>query len=175
MVEEQPGAEPFRPQLVALAAGVYARREGKILILERSGGEVSGGWYLPGGAREPDEDIEDTARRELYEETGLVPDGPLTLIGLIPMHVYGTDTIHVSYACDCTTGDVVLSHEHSAARWIDPRDYRDGYLGDDALAALADQSERVAAIVRNVRADLDRYIAWADREMEIHRLRESQA
>ena len=153
-----------RPQLFALAAAVYVQRDGKILILKRAGGEVTGGWYIPGGAHEAGEDLEETARRELFEESGLVPDGPLTLIGIAPMHVYRADVIQVSYACDCATGEVVLSDEHSGARWIDPRDYRERYFGDDTIAEVAAQDERVAAIIRAVRVDLDRYLAWADRE-----------
>ena len=171
MAEKQPaGNESARPQLVALAASVYVQRDGKILVLKRAGGEVFGGWYIPGGAHETGEDLEETARRELFEESGLVPDGSLTLIGLVPMHVYGTDTIQASYACDCATGDVTISHEHSGARWIDPREYRERYFGDDAVNKIAEQSERVAAIIRAVRDDLDRYIAWAARENEFREL-----
>ena len=171
MTDEQPGAsESERPQLVALAASVYVQRDGKILVLKRAGGEVTGSWYIPGGAHEAGEDLEETARRELFEESGLVPDGPLTLIGLVPMHVYGTDTIQASYACDCATAEVVLSDEHSGARWIDPHEYRERYFGDDAVNKIAEQSKRVAAIIRAVRDDLDRYIAWAARENEFREL-----
>lgn len=166
--------QTFQPQLFGLAASVYARREGHILILERAGGEVSGGWYLPGGAREPGEDLEETARRELFEESGLTPDGGLTLIGLVPMHVYNVDTIQASYACDCTEGEVVISEEHSDARWINPREYKERYFSDEALAAVAARNERVGDIIRAVRDDLDRYIAWADREAEFLRLQQAR-
>ena len=167
----QAAGDPQRPQLVALAASVYVQRDGKVLILKRAGGEVTGGWYLPGGAHEAGEDPEETARRELYEESGLAPDGPLALIGLVPMHVYGTGTIQVSYACDSTTGEVVTSEEHSEARWIEPREYRERYFGDEAVSAVAERSERVGALIRAVRDDLDRYITWADHEAEYKRLR----
>ena len=40
-------------------------------------------WEIPGGHREPGEDIGDTARRELYEETGAVD------FGLQKISVYG--------------------------------------------------------------------------------------
>lgn len=171
MTEEQPDKnESVRSQLFGLSASVYAQRDGKILILKRAGGEVTGGWYIPGGAHERGEDLETTARRELFEESGLVPDGPLTLIGLVPMRVYGGDAIQASYAADCTTGEVVMSDEHSGARWIEPSEYRERYFGDDAITKVTEQSERVAAIIRAVRDDLDRYIVWADRENEFREL-----
>lgn len=171
MTEEQPDKnESVRSQLFGLSASVYVQRDGKILVLKRAAGEASGGWYIPGGAHEAGEDLEETARRELFEESGLVPDGSLTLIGLVPMHVYGTDTIQASYAADCTTGEVVISGEHSGARWIDPREYRERYFGDDAVNKIAEQSKRVGALIRAVRDDLDRYIAWANRENEFRKL-----
>lgn len=159
-----------RPQLFGLSASVYAQRDGKILILKRAGGEVTGGWYIPGGGHERGEDLEATARRELFEESGLVPDGPLTLIGLVPMHVYGGNAPQASYACDCTTGEVVLSDEHSGARWIEPAEYRERYFSDDAIDTIAAKSERLGALIRSVRDDLDRYIAWAEHQSEYKRL-----
>jgi len=176
MTEEQPDKnESARPQLFGLSASVYAQRDGKILILKRAGGEVTGGWYIPGGAHERGEDLETTARRELFEESGLVPDGPLTLIGLVPMRVYGGDAIQASYACNCTTGEVVTSDEHSGARWIEPGDYRKRYFGDDTISAIAAKSERVGALIRSVRDDLDRYIAWAGHQAEYKRLQKLHA
>jgi 8-oxo-dGTP diphosphatase len=56
-------------------------------LLARTGGELvvcrnDKGWrFLPGGTREPDEPIEQTARRELREEAGARLDGPLRWIG----------------------------------------------------------------------------------------------
>ena len=169
--ERQADGDAQRPQLVGLAASVYVQRDGKILILKRAGGEVTGGWYIPGGGRDAGEDLEETARRELREESGLAPDGPLTLIGLVPMRAYGNDIIQVSYACDSTKGEVLISNEHSGARWIDPRDYRERYFGDETINMVAGKSERVAAMIRGVRDDLDRYIAWTERENEFKRLR----
>ncbi|MEE8337872.1 MAG: NUDIX hydrolase, partial [Dehalococcoidia bacterium] len=135
-----------------------------ILILKRAGGEMTGAWYIPGGQVDAGEVPEEAAARELFEEAGLRSSGPLTLIGLIPMDVYGYQSLQATYACDCPGGEVVVSHEHEGYRWIDPREYRDRYFGDEQMKRLAEGSERRATIVRNVRADLDRYIAWLGRE-----------
>jgi 8-oxo-dGTP pyrophosphatase MutT (NUDIX family) len=148
------------PPLFALSAAVFVEREGKILVLKRAGGEATGAWYIPGGAVDPGETVEDAARRELMEEAGLAPDGLLRCIGVVHMHVYGHDALQVVYACASTAGEVQLSHEHSGARWIDPVEYRDRYFTDAAIEAAEQQSARFGALLRNVRANVDEYIAW---------------
>lgn len=154
-----------------LAGAVYAQREGKILILKRGGGEMTGAWYLPGGGVDRGESPEQAAVRELREEAGLTPAGPLTLIGLVPMRAYDRESVQAVYACHCPDGDVVLSHEHTGFRWIDPREYRDRYFGDDQLARVAEGEARRSAMVRGVRENLDRYLAWLDHQFEDVQLR----
>jgi 8-oxo-dGTP pyrophosphatase MutT (NUDIX family) len=51
-----------------VAAGVLVRRPGE-LLLQRRGDD--GTWGIPGGALVPGETLEQAARRELEEETGL--------------------------------------------------------------------------------------------------------
>ena len=55
-------------------------RRDAVLMVERSRAPSKGLWSFPAGRREPGEDAETNARRELYEETGLTA-GPLVLLG----------------------------------------------------------------------------------------------
>ena len=144
--------------LFALSSAVFAERDGQILILKRAGGVMTGGWYLPGGAVDPGETVEESARRELLEESGLVPDGPLTCVGVAHMRVYGQESLQVLYRCACSSGDVVLSDEHSGARWIDPVAYRDRYFSDAAIDGVG--NERAVAMLRSIRAAIDAYLDW---------------
>ena len=146
--------------LYALSSAVFAQRGGEILILKRAGGEVTGGWYLPGGAVDAGETVEASARRELFEESGLVATGPLTCVAVAHMRVYGRDSLQVLYACDCPEGEVVLSEEHSGARWVDPVAYRDRYFNDEVIGRVAAADERIGAMLTNIRAAIDAYLEW---------------
>ena len=154
-----------------LSTCVYARREGRILLLKRAMGEAVGGWYLPGGAVERGESLEEAAARELFEESGLRPTGPLTLVGVFPMHVYGRDAMQIAYTADCTEGDVMLSDEHDGAQWLEASAYRERYLNDELIAGIEAQNAHYGALMRAVRANLDAYLAWCDHELLDKQLR----
>jgi 8-oxo-dGTP diphosphatase len=140
-----------------LSSAVFVQRDNQILTLKRAVGEAVGMWYLPGGALDPGETIEDCARRELQEEAGLTVTGPMTVVGVAHMHVYGHDSLQVLYACDAPEGDVAISNEHAGFRWIDPQVYRDRYFNDAILGSL---EPRPAQMLRNIRTAIDAYLAW---------------
>jgi 8-oxo-dGTP pyrophosphatase MutT (NUDIX family) len=144
-------------QLYGLSAVVYAERGDEVLLLKRQGGALSGQWFLPGGAVERDELPEVAARRELVEECGLDVEGELELVGAYPIWVYGGDCLQLSYRGRLADGEVVVSDEHSGARWVDPVEMRAG-LTDEVIDALAAGNERVATLVRRIRGDLDVYL-----------------
>ena len=64
------------------------RRRAAILLVKRGGHPFKGSWALPGGFLQPGESLEECARRELREETGLEASA---LVPLAPRSAPGRD------------------------------------------------------------------------------------
>ena len=95
-----------RPLLMPAASVILEDGEGRILLQLRSD---NGLWCYHGGAVELDEVVEDAARRELREETGLEAES-LELLG-----VYSGPELHFSYP----NGDEVsvIDHVYRCRHW----------------------------------------------------------
>ncbi|HSL59939.1 MAG TPA: NUDIX hydrolase [Acidimicrobiales bacterium] len=149
----------WEPAKYALSTVVYAERGDEILLLQRAeGSAMAGQWFLPGGFVEPGETPEEGARRELVEEGAVHVEGDLEIVGCYPMHVYGHDTLQISFRGRVADGDVVISHEHDGARWVTASDMR-AMLTDEVIAEMAAGRGDVADLLGHIRVDLDRYLA----------------
>ena len=111
------------------AAILVVNEQNHLLLMKRSD---SGCWGLPGGAVEPGEVVEDAARREALEETGLLI-GEMSLFGIFsgPELYYkypnGDEVYNVTivYLSREMTGDIHLNGEHTEWHWFVSTDIPD--------------------------------------------------
>lgn len=122
-----PHQAPFPPDDVAvprrpgLGVSVALWRDDRVLLVKRGHPPFEGHWSLPGGRVEWGERLEDAARRELQEETGLCA-GPLRLVEALDMitgHGEAIDShfVVVSYA-GSAQGTAVAASDAAEAAWL---------------------------------------------------------
>ena len=102
---------------------VHLERDGKYLMLHRVKKELDENrdkWVGIGGKFEPGESPEDCARREVYEETGLVMKswayrGIVTFVS----DAWGTEYMHLFHSADFT--GTLKSCDEGELEWVDKR------------------------------------------------------
>ncbi len=90
--------------------------EDKFLVMHNKGVEEDL-WELPGGRMEFGETAEETLRREMIEETGLIVN-PIKLLDTWNLIREDYQIAGIIYLCQFEQGEVRLSDEHDAFRWI---------------------------------------------------------
>ncbi len=123
----------------------------KVLLVKRSNHPSIGCWALPGGFAEMKENLEDTARREVWEETGL-HDVPME-----QMAVYGDykrdprcRVITTAYVALVDEKEVEAGDDAAEAAWCDVslKRMESGKEGDTL-------KETYALSIRNEKCELD--------------------
>ena len=98
------------------ACAVIFNEEGRVLLSHRTDQDV---WNLPGGGMEPDETVDETAVREVLEETGLIVS-ITRLIGVYTkVSASGTTDITFCFLCSLEAGELVLTDEADQHGYFD--------------------------------------------------------
>lgn len=107
--------------VVALKAIIIFNR--KVLIIQRSYGEVSGSgsWEFAGGKLEFGEDLETGLKREIMEEVGLKVKVERLLYASTFQSKENRQTVILSYLCHSFSDRVILSEEHERFMWADKK------------------------------------------------------
>lgn len=106
--------ETERPKV---GIGILVERDGMILIGERLSSHGAHTWQIPGGHLEFGDTFEETALRELKEETGLTD---VTLTGLICVRndrIYGKHFVTIGLHARWNSGEPYAAEPEKSANW----------------------------------------------------------
>lgn len=98
---------------VGAGVGVFIWKDGKFLMGQRLGSHGAGSWSVPGGWMEFGEEFEDTAKREVLEETGLKIKN--VRLAAVTNNVFKEEKVHsvtIWLDCDWASGTPQILEPH---------------------------------------------------------------
>jgi len=118
---------------------IIVNDKGRILALKRSptqDSDRSGCWDLPGGTYESGEDVIDSIKREVKEESNLTIHNPQPLYlasGLDNANQFMSSEVvfAVTHLCTKWEGGLKISDEHTEYHWVTPQEFLTYDFGND--------------------------------------------
>ncbi len=111
---------------------------GKILLLRESSeyidGAEKGKWDMPGGRIESHEKLTEGLLREVKEESGLtIVAGKFMGVfdGFPRIRGEECHVVRIYFLCEAHTDEVILSSDHDAYDWVDPKNIGEKILVND--------------------------------------------
>ncbi len=105
-----------------VSVGVRVAVDGKLLLVQRGIDPWKGRWHLPSGYMEVDEEPEQTAEREVKEETGFT----IKVGRLVGVYTYADDPrgngIVLFYDAQLVEGNFTVNHETMDAGFFSPQE-----------------------------------------------------
>ncbi len=136
----------------------YIEKDGAYLMMHRikkQNDENKDKWVGIGGKLEQGESPHDCARREILEETGIVPEN-LSYRGIITFvsDLYGTEYMHLFTACGYT-GNIDYNCDEGALEWVEKSEIPSLPIweGDKIFLSLLDGEKRFFSLKLVYRGD----------------------
>lgn len=97
--------------------GIIVLKDGKILLGRRLASHGAGTWQLPGGHLEFGDTFEDTALREVAEETGLTDIKIGELVSVYNERDYGKHYLSLGFLAHWCSGEPYAAEPEKSADW----------------------------------------------------------
>jgi acetyl-CoA carboxylase carboxyl transferase subunit beta len=124
------------PKVIRAASAVIRNADGDYLLVQRATPPEKGHWTLPGGRVDPGETLEQTAIREVYEETGVVIRIVRALGQLhVPDGKGGMYEIH-DYLAESLSGEAIAGDDAADVGWFSAETLAELPLTTDLLKYL---------------------------------------
>lgn len=109
---------------IKIITSIVIEKDGKFLIMKRAPHDTMPGlWEFPGGKVDAEEKLIDSAKREVKEESGLIPN-KLEYKGYTERFSEdrnvksGYHTIVHHFYCNDFNGEIKVSEEHTEFKWV---------------------------------------------------------
>lgn len=129
------------PDAPLVAVGAIVMRNGCVLLVRRGQPPSEGLWAIPGGRVELGETLQEAARREIKEETGLTiwARDPVHTFDVILRDKAGRVQFHyviVDLLADYVSGALRPGDDAHEARWVTPEELEELPINQTTLEVL---------------------------------------